>query len=276
MADSQTEPGILALVMAASRKGPADSVAQLQGLSHKCFVTIDGMVMLERVVGVLIETGRFDRIFVSIETEASLRTVPQLAAWMDEGKMAFVESSGNIADSILSAVNVIDNPLPLFITTGDNALHTAEIVSEFVDQFRAGSGDVAVSFTGRDVVLKEFPEPGLAFHELKDGGWSACNLYGLRNENALNAVKVFEGGGQFGKRHMRILKAFGIMPFILYKLKAVGVHALMARIGRGLGVTVDSIIQDYSWGPIDVDNPASFKLTEDALIRRRQAAEKQS
>ena len=131
----------------------------------------------------------------------------------------------------------------------------------------------AVAFTERDTVLMDFPEPNLAFHETKDGGWSACNLYGLRNRQALNAVGVFRGGGQFGKRHMRILKAFGIMPFILYKMKIMGMHALMARIGRGLKVSVDAVVMPYSWGPIDVDNPPSFALSEEALKKRRLAAE---
>jgi len=267
----QNAQGLTALVMAASRKGAQDSVAQLQNLSHKCLVTIDGEVMLERVVRAMIETAKFARIYVSIEEEALLRSVPQLARWLDEGQMLFVPSSGNIADSVLSAVKVLDDPLPLVITTGDNALHTPEIVADFVDAFNASTADVAVAFTEREVVLREFPEPGLAFHELSDGGWSACNLYGLRNQRALNAVKVFEGGGQFGKRHMRILKAFGVLSFILYKLKAASLHSMMRRIGKGFGVSVESVVLDYPFGPIDVDNPASFKLTEEALIKRRLA-----
>ncbi|MDA0339631.1 MAG: hypothetical protein O2910_07305 [Proteobacteria bacterium] len=108
---------------------------------------------------------------------------------------------------------------------------------------------------------------------MKDGGWSACNLYGLRNKQALNAVGVFRGGGQFGKRHMRILKAFGILTFLLYKMKVMKMHPLMNRIGRGLKVSVDSLVMPYSFGPIDVDNPPSFALSEEALKKRRLASE---
>ncbi|MDA0339632.1 MAG: hypothetical protein O2910_07310, partial [Proteobacteria bacterium] len=84
---------------------------------------------------------------------------------LDEGTVFFVASSGNIADSILSAVDTLDNPLPLFITTGDNALHTPDIIHDFADGFLGGTADVAVAFTERKTVLKDFPEPNLAFHE---------------------------------------------------------------------------------------------------------------
>lgn len=260
---------LTALVMAASRKGPTDSVAQLQNKPNKCLVEIGGQVMLERVVEALVDSGCFARIYVSIETEDLLRATPRLEGWMDDGLLHFVASAGNIANSVIAAVDAIDDLLPFVITTGDNALHTPDIIRDFVAAFRAGSGDVAVAFTERETVLQDFPEPGLAFHDLTDGGWSACNLYGMRNEQSLASVRVFEGGGQFGKKHMRILKAFGIMPFVLYKLKMVSMPVLMSRIGRGLKVSVDSIVLPYSFGPIDVDNPASFALTEEALKKRR-------
>lgn len=258
-----------ALVMAASRQGPRDVVAQMQNKSHKCLVEIDGVVMLERVVGALIDADCFERIYVSIENEGILRSVPQLGTWLDEGRIAAVESTGNLADSVYSAASEIPSAFPLVITTGDNALHTPELVRDFMDQFTKGEGDVAIAFTRKDVVLADYPDVGLAFHNLKDGGYSACNLYGLRNERALGAVGVFKGGGQFGKKPIRILKAFGVLPFILYKLKVVGLQGLMHRIARNLGVSIDPVLSPYAFGPIDVDNPQFFAISEEALKKRR-------
>ena len=106
---------------------------------------------------------------------------------------------------------------------------------------------------------------------LKDGGYSACNLYALRREKSLSAVRVFESGGQFGKRHKRILKAFGITPFIVYKLKLMGLNGLITLIGRKLRVTIDPVLLDYPFGPIDVDNKNSFDITEETLKKRRGA-----
>ncbi len=266
-------PPATVLVMAASRKGVNDPVALLQNKSHKCLVEIDGQVMLERVLEALIDSGCFSRIYVSVEEETILRATTRMSAWVDEGRVAFVRSSGNLADSVLSAVDVIPDPLPLIITTGDNALHTPELIRDFMTAFWTRDEDVALAFTRDDVVLRDYANSGLAFHMLKDGGYSACNLYALRREKSLSAVRVFESGGQFGKRHKRILKAFGVTPFILYKLKLTGLDGLIKVIGLKLRVTIDPVLLQYPYGPIDVDNKNSFDITEETLRKRRLAAE---
>lgn len=263
-------PSAAILVMAASRRGVDDPVAQLQQKSHKCLVELDGQVMLERVIEALIDSGCFTVVHVSIDDEAVLQATERMRHWLAEGQMVFVESRGNLADSVLAAVQQIDPPLPLIITTGDNALHTPELVRDFMRGFWNSDEDIAVAFTSEAVVLREFSNSGLAFHQLKDGGYSSCNLYGLRRRAALNAVKVFEGGGQFGKRHLRILKAFGLWPFIVYQLKLADMRGLVSLIGRNLGASIVPIMLDHPYGPIDVDHKHSFDLTEAALKKRRK------
>lgn len=259
---------VTALVMAASRRGPRDSVAQLQDKSHKCLVEIAGQVMLERIVQTLLDSGCFNRVAISIEEEAVVRQVPQISAWIDDGTVVITPSRGNLAGSVLAATEVLDNPLPLVITTGDNALHTPELIRDFVTGFLTHTEDAIAGFTSETVVQQQFPDSGLAYHHIKDGGWSSCNLFGLRNEAALVTAHIFEGGGQFGKKHLRILKAFGITPFILYKLKWATLDEIIARIGKNLGITASVVDLPYPFGPIDVDNPRSFALSEAELLKR--------
>lgn len=263
-------PQAVALVMAASRSGVDDPVARLQGKSHKCLVEIDGQVMLERVLEALIDSGCFRQIHVSLDSAEILQATPAMREWVASGLVVFAQARGNLADSVLSAVTEIDAPLPLVITTGDNAMHTADIVRDFVRDVHRSSADAVVGFTHEEVVLRQFANSGLAFHRLRDGGFSSCNLYALKHQNALKAARVFEGGGQFGKRHMRILKAFGVWPFVIYKLKLSDLAGLIDAIGRRLGVSMDISWLDYPWGPIDVDNEHSFEMTEATLVERRQ------
>jgi len=263
------EKNLTALVMAASRRGPTDPVAQLQNKSHKCLVEIAGKVMLERVIQVLLDSSCFSRIAVSIENERIIRAVPQLHTWLDDGTIVVTPSRANLAGSVIAAVESLDDALPLVITTGDNALHTPELIRDFVDGFLSHTEDAIAGFTSEAVVQEKFPDSGLAYHRIKDGGWSSCNLFGLRNEASLITAYIFEGGGQFGKKHVRILKAFGLIPFILYKLKWATLDDIMARIGRNLGITASVVNLPYAFGPIDVDNLMSFELTEEELLRRR-------
>ena len=258
-----------ALIMAASRAGVEDSVAKLQNKSHKCLVEIAGEVMLVRVIQAILDGGSIGRIFISIEDEAPLRTVPQLSQWLDAQVIEVTPSKGNLADSVLAAAEAIEGLLPLLITTGDNVLHHGTLMKDFLRQFERSTSDASVAFTEATVVRREAPDVKLAYHRLKDGEFSACNLYGLRTENALRAVKIFESGGQFGKRHIRILNAFGILPFIYYKLRITTLGTLLNRIAKNLGVTADLIMLDYPEGPIDVDNPQFFEIAERMLLARQ-------
>lgn len=263
------------LVLAAGRSGVKDSVASLQNKSHKCLVKIAGKVMLVRVIDALIESGAFAGIYISIENEDIIRPVPQLSQWLDQGRITVVKSRGNLADSVIAGAGAIPQPFPLIVTTGDNALHTPAMIRDFMTMFRAGDRDTAVAFASEATVRKEFPDVGLAYHQLKDGGFSACNLYGIRRGQGLHAVDVFRSGGQFGKRHLRILKAFGILPFLLYKLRLVTLERLLQRIGRNLGISVDTLVLPYGFAAIDVDNPQFYAISERAL-EAREAAEKNS
>jgi len=270
MAAERRSGPVTALILAASPRGAGDPVARLQGVSHKCLVRIAGRPMIERVVDTLLATGGFERIVVSIESEAVLRALPRCAQWLDAGVLEVLPSRANLAESITAIAEQVAEPLPLVVTTGDNALHTPELVADFLARFLAGDADVALAFTAEDVVSPAVPDSGLAFHRLRDGGFSSCNLYGIRSRKGLDSARVFRSGGQFGKRHWRILRAFGLLPFVLYKLKLATAAGLLRRIGRNLGVAVEIVMLAYPEGPIDVDGPASFHLSE-RLLRQREA-----
>ena len=271
MSEQTRGSGLNALVLAAGRRGAADSVARMQGKSHKCFVEIAGEVMLERVIRTLIESGCIRRIFVSIESEELLRSTPRLAAWFDAGTIGFIESRATLADSVLALGDEVPDATPLVITTGDNALHTPELIRDFVAGFERSRAEVVVAFTREETVRAQYPEVGLAYHRLRDGGYSACNLYAFRSPRAFQSAEVFRSGGQFGKRHWRILKSFGVLPFLLYKLRLATGPQLIARIARNLGVSIEIVILDYPFGPIDVDNPAFFAISE-RILKEREGA----
>jgi len=261
-----------ALILAASRKGKEDDVAKLQNVSHKCLVKLDGEVMLERVVNTLAASDHIDRIFVSIESESILREAPGLSSALDNGTIQFLPSADNLFASIEQGVAGIDDPYPLLISTGDNALHTTEYIDHFCTQLLATQGDGFAGFTPASTILAAYPDGKRAFHELKDGGWSSCNLYGLKNGNALRAAKAFETGGQFGKQPRRLLKAMGLAFVIKYKFKLTSLNGLAQHLSRRWKLTLAPIEMPFADAPIDVDNVGDFHRTQSILQNRREAA----
>ena len=261
-----------ALILAASRRGKEDEVAKLQGVSHKCLVEIDGKVMLERVVSAIAASRHVGRIYVSIESESILRDAPGLAAALDSGAIHFVPSAGDLFASTRDGVAAIDDPYPLLISTGDNALHSTEYFDHFGDQAERADGDGFAGFTPAQTILAAYPDGNRAFHELKDGGWSSCNLYALMNDRALRAAKAFETGGQFGKQPRRLLKATGLWFVLQYRFKLASLAGLAAHLSRRWNLKLVPIMMPFADAPIDVDNVGDFHRTEKILRKRRGAA----
>ncbi len=271
-ADGTFSVPLTVLVLAASRQGVDDPVAKLQNKSHKCLVVIDGIAMIERVVQTLIDSECFARILISIESEKVLENLPVAKRWLEDGTIEIVPSAGNLADSVVSLAETVNQPLPLVITTADNVLHTPELVRYFVAAFARSGGDAAVATTAESAVLAEYPEGEFGFFRFRDGGYSFCNLFGIASLSGLETAKVFRTGGQFRKHPWRILKVFGVLPLILLKLRLITLDGFSRRITGKLGVSVDIVRLPYAFAPIDVDNPKTFAFSE-RLIRKRRGLE---
>ena len=263
---------VTALVLAASRRGKEDPVAALAGESHKCLVKIAATPMVERVVQTLVDSGVCGRILISIESEDVLRRSTGLAAWLDDGTIEIVPSGVDLADSVIAVAGPgRQPPVPLFITTADNALHTPELVAGFVTDALAGSADVTVGVTREATVRAEFPDEPLGFFRFRDGGYSFCNLFLMQSAASFEAVEVFRSGGQFRKKPWRMLQTFGIFNLILYRLGRISLEGAFRRISRKLGVVVSTCEVPLPFAPIDVDNPRTLALSE-RILRQRQEA----
>ncbi|MDX2222906.1 MAG: nucleotidyltransferase family protein [Rhodospirillaceae bacterium] len=263
-----SEKKFTALVLAASRRGAADPVAQIQGLSHKCLVALNGVPMVERVIDTLRATPEIGRIYVSIEDAGILRRVPALAAMLESGAIETVPSEGNLAQSIYAAAGRIADPFPLICTTADNALHMPEMLSRFCADVAAGDADVFVAMTPAQFILDKYPGGQRAFHRLKDGAYSSCNLYCIKSASGVRAAEAFATGGQFGKKPERIINAFGLWAFILYKLRLVSIHGVMREISRALKVNTVVSLLPWAEAPIDVDNAKDYALVTQILQAR--------
>src|SRR4051812_19422508 len=101
-----------ALVMAASRRGAADPIAQATGVAQKSLAPVAGIPMLSRVLASLRASAAVGRIFVSIERADLLAGLPG-----SDGAVA-VPSAATLSDSVFAAVAAMPTaPWPLLITT---------------------------------------------------------------------------------------------------------------------------------------------------------------
>jgi 2-C-methyl-D-erythritol 4-phosphate cytidylyltransferase len=256
-----------ALVLAASR-GNLDPLAQAGGVSHKCFIDIAGEPMLRRVVRAVAESGRVGRIVVQIE-EASTQEAKQILAPIPRAEdFVYLPSQANIGTSVTAAAEAVPDPLPLIVTTGDNALHTAEMVRFFCDALDEVKADGAIGLTPASYILEKYPEGNRAFHRFRDGAFSSCNLYALLTPRSLNGPKVFNSGGQFGKKPKRLIGAFGLAAFLLYKSRLVSLRTFLSFLSQAIGVKAAPVLMPFAEGPIDVVRMQEWELANRIVAAR--------
>lgn len=256
-----------ALVLAASR-GNLDPLAQAGGVSHKCFIDIGGEPMLRRVVKAVAESGRIGRIVIQIEEESIAEAKQILAPIAGSDGFIYVPSLSNIGTSVTGAAEAVPDPLPLVITTGDNALHTAEMVRYFCDALDDVEADAVLGLTPAEYILAKYPEGNRAFHRFRDGAFSSCNLYALMTPRGLKGSKVFNSGGQFGKKPKRLIGAFGIGAFLLYKSRMVKLRTFLKFLSMAIGVKAAPVLMPFAEGPIDVDRMQDWELANRIVAER--------
>jgi hypothetical protein len=86
---------------------------------------------------------------------------------------------------------------------------------------------------------------------------------------------VFNGGGQFGKKPRRLIGAFGIFAFLLYKSRLFTLRTVLRALSRTIGVRTAPILMPFAEGPIDVDRQVDWDLAN-RIIRSREATDSPS
>jgi CTP:molybdopterin cytidylyltransferase MocA len=259
-----------ALVLAATR-GNRDPLAEKGGVSHKAFISLHGVPMLRRVVAAVAESGRVNRILIAIEDWAVDEAREILAGVSGQDTIVFMPSQESIGASVSAVGDAYTDALPLIITTGDNGLHTHEIVKSFCDQLDHADGDGALGLTNAKYVMEKYPDGARAFHRFADGEFSSCNLYAILTEKGLEGARVFNGGGQFGKKPKRLIGAFGLFAFLVYKSRLTGVERFLGFLSRAIGVKAVPIFLPFAEGPIDIDRMNDWDLAEKILAEREAA-----
>ncbi|MEM7544121.1 MAG: NTP transferase domain-containing protein [Pseudomonadota bacterium] len=258
-----------ALIMAASRKGEVNPLAAAEGVSHKCLLDMNGKPMIERVLASLTGSRHIGNVIISIDEPSALDDVAVVRDGIAAGRVSIAKSGDN---PYLSVLDALDDPsiFPVLVSTGDNAMHTVEMVDFYCDAFDKSGADVSVAFCEESVILPDYLRGRPAPHRFKDGRYGNCNLFGLKTHQAVRSVKAFEGGGQFGKKKIRFFKAFGLVNLLIYKYGLLSLEDAFKRLSNRFKLTIIPIMMPHGEAPIDVDN------IHDQKLARRLLAEKEA
>lgn len=253
---SYSADALTVLVLAGTRPGVPDPMAQAAGVSHKAILPVAGVPMITRVLETLQNTPAVGRIIVCIDAPAVLDgLVPQAVTVVPsrpEGPSA----------SVLAALTQFGTPL--LVTTADNALLRPEWIMEFLNA-SPPQADVTVAVAPEAVVLRDVPVTKRTFIRLSDLAFSGCNLFLFRTPVALNVARLWLRVEKNRKHPLRIAWLLG--PFVLLKavMKKLSRNALCTRIEKLTGAKAALVCLSDGRAAVDIDKPADLELTERLL-----------
>ena len=258
------------LVLAGKRDGALDPLAERAGVSHKAVIPVAGKPLISHVLSRLEEAWDDAKIIISIHDPAVLEHVAVVQRLREAGRLEIVDAEAGLVESVEAAACTAD--WPLLITTGDNALVTVAALHTINAVGDKRQVDGVIGVVGSDAIQAAYPYKKKGFYEFRDIAISNCNLFWIRNADALKAAEPFRGGGQFAKRKGELRRAFGLWNLIRFRFRMDTLDGAMRRLSRRFGVPIAAYVFEDGRLAIDVDNRESLEATEALMAADQRAA----
>lgn len=244
------------LVLAGSRPGARDPVAEADGVPHKVLARVEGQTLLERVILAARSFGA-PEVTVSANHPAVEAEARRLGAIL-------LPTAKGPSESVSQAFARYG--APLLVTTADHGLLEPAWLRALVDGTPADA-DVSLMLARRERVEQAAPETRRTWLRLADGQWSGCNLFLMASPQAGRAADAWREVEAERKRPWRLARRLGLGTLLNYALGRLTMEAAIARLGRRIGVTAALVAAPDGRAAIDVDKP------EDLALVRQLAAQ---
>lgn len=262
--DAPTDIEEWTAIVLAGERPDGDPLARELGVSAKSLIEIGGKTMLSRVVRALLDSSKIKRVLVLAQMIDRIAE-SEPSDILSDPRVELARSGNGIATSIEAVIGKRQAPWPVLVTTADNALLTPERVDEFLDQ--VGRADVAVGLGKRSIVEQEFPETKRTWLKFSDGHFSGANLFALKTERCLPALRHWRAVEQDRKKGIKLIASFGPVLLARVLTRTIGLMDGLAKAGQKMGFDAKAVILDAE-SPIDVDKAEDIELVERIIALR--------
>jgi GTP:adenosylcobinamide-phosphate guanylyltransferase len=253
------------LILAGRRPGVTDPLAETHGVDDKCLVPVAGRPMLLHVLDAALASDAATIIVSSHYPDLAARLADLLPA-AAQARLRWTAAADNLADSVLQAAT--GAAFPLLVTTADACLLSAATIAELDAGGESNGADALVGLARKADVLTVHPDGQRRFYPFADVEVSNCNAFWLGSAAALRAAEAFRGGGQFIKKPVRVLRAFGLINLLRFRFGLGPLHVVFDRLGRHMRLKLVPLLVSDGAAAIDVDNDRSLRVTQEVLAVR--------
>jgi hypothetical protein len=118
------------------------------------------------------------------------------------------------------------------------------------------------------VVRAAAPQTRRTYLKVRDGAYSGCNLFLLRNERALGAVRLWRRVEDHRKQPWKIALLLGPWMLVRYALGLLTLDDAVACLGRKAHAHACAVRTPFGLAAVDVDKPADLDLVREIMERR--------
>lgn len=258
-----------ALVLGGSRQGERDTIAGAAGTSCKALAPVRGQPMIERPLEVLLQSGRIAGIDAALPVHADVAAeAPRLAGWLDERVVGRVDAASSPARTVRAGLDRLPLEDWLLVTTADHALLDTAILEQFLGRCEVPGVDAFAGLLPLEILEAAYPAMRRTGLRLRDGRFSGCNLFLIRNGHAGRALVSFWMRLEtLRKSPLRMALAVGPAAVLGYGLRVLSLSRALKMIGRRAGARLAPAILDIPEAAIDVDSLQDLAFVENFLAR---------
>jgi len=255
-----------AIILAADRYAH-DPLLDASGVCCKAMLKIDGVPMLERVVGALRDSTYVEHIVISGHREQQLSGSLFLADALAQGAISWTAPQDSPSNSAYRAMQALPENTPVLVTTADHPLLRADIVDDFADRSLQSGADVGVGLTDYAAIHRRFPSAKKTVARFRDGGYCGCNLFTFMTPSSHRVAAAWRQVEQERKNPLRIISQLGWWSVLRYLLGRMTLNQALGKLSQRLHVCIAPVHLPYPEAAIDVDSIADQRLVEDITGR---------
>ena len=258
-----------ALILAGTRAGQDDAVAQVAGVSCKAFAPIDGIPMIEHVIQIL-RKSTIDDITISLPNDLPIeKEATHLNKLIQDKKIKLITPEKSPVRSILRFVNASEDDNTFLITTADHALLSRDMIDDFINQYNSDNFDTAVAMLPLNILTAKYPSLNRTRLKFKDGNFKGCNLFLFKNkqtaERILNFWKTIETQR---KKPWKMVRALGPFLLLRYLTGRLSLDDALTALGRKTDLRLQAVMLSQAEAAIDVDTPDDLEFAQSIVARR--------
>ena len=158
---------------------------------------------------------------------------------------------------------------PVFVTTADHALHTAEMVDYFCAEARETCGEIVVGLAPLDLVVTAYPNTKRTAIQLRDDAYCSCNLFAFLTPRSRIAAEFWRRVESQRKKTLGSnCWLWLVQPVTLSDQERPSLGEGLKRKSQRIGLRAGAVFLPFPEAAVNVDTLSDWKLAESIVADR--------